>query len=280
MNLSSQENRFYYNNSDYITYEKIGNGSTSIIFLHGFGASKNTWGDFYYKFDEEIYTCYLIDFKGFGDSSIPKDDNYSLKENAAIITKFINEKIENRYFLIGHSYGGGVSLLITTSNILNNSPSAMILLDCAAYNIDRPFFIKYLRTPILNQLLFVFSTPKIRSRFTINRIVLKQNASTEIYDRYEYSFKGSKKRYSFIRSAMQIDPEDYELLIAEYGNINLPTLIIWGANDKILSIKQGTLLSKQIKDSQLIKIENCGHIPHEERPDETFFHVEEFIKSL
>src|ERR1035437_300443 len=110
LKTKSQDLKFLYNEKDYITYEKHGTGSTSLIFLHGFGASKNSWYDFYNFFDSLKYTSYLIDLKGFGNSSIPKDNKYSLQDNAMIITSFINQNIKSDYLIIGHSYGGGVAL--------------------------------------------------------------------------------------------------------------------------------------------------------------------------
>jgi pimeloyl-ACP methyl ester carboxylesterase len=277
--MKAQEQRFYYNDSDYITFIKKGNGSTSLVYLHGFGASKNSWDDFYTLFDSSIYTSYLIDLKGFGNSSIPKDKKYSLNENKKILTKFIDSIITQKYFLFGHSYGGGVSLLLVTSKKLRNKPKLLILMDCAAYNIDTPFFIKYLQNPFISNILYLFSTPKIRAKFTLNRIVNEKNYTNKILNRYIESFKGVRKKYSFVQSAKQIAPENYEQLIAEYSKIKMPTLIIWGKQDKILSVKQGELLSQQIENSELKMIDICGHIPQEEKPDTTFKIVESFINN-
>lgn len=277
MNIYAQEQRFYYNQKDYITYVKRGTGSTSIIFLHGYGASKNSWDDFYPLFDTLKYSLYLIDLKGFGNSSIPKDNKYSINDNEEIISLFINSNISNDYYLIGHSLGGGVSLILTKSGHLNQYPKALILLDCAAYNANTPFFINYLKTPCINQLIYFFTTSKMRAYFSLKKIVNRDNFSQKILNRYIESGKGKHKKYSFIKTAKQIVPKNYEEFIAFYDKIAIPTLIIWGNQDRILSIEQGKLLSKQIIHSKLETIENCGHIPHEEKPIETFEIVNEFL---
>jgi len=277
--MKAQEQKFYYNDSDYITFIKKGSGSISLVYLHGFGASKNSWDDFYPLLDSTKYTSYLIDLKGFGNSSIPKDNKYSLNENKKILTKFIDSNVTQEYYLFGHSYGGGVSLLLATSKKLRNKPKLLILMDCAAYNIDTPFFIKYLQNPFLSNTMYLFSTPKIRAKFTLNRIVNEENYTKKILNRYVESFKGAGKKYSFVQSAKQIAPENYEQLIAEYSKIKTPTLIIWGKQDMVLSVKQGELLSKQIENSKLVIIDICGHIPQEEKTDETFKIVEAFINN-
>ena len=48
----------------------------------------------------------------------------------------------------------------------------------------------------------------------------------------------------------------------------------------VLSVNQGVLLSKQIENSKLEIIDNCGHIPHEEKPNETFMSIETFLNNL
>lgn len=280
MKTKSQDLKFFYNEKDFITYEKHGTGGISIIFLHGFGASKNSWYDFYNLFDSLKYTTYLIDLKGFGNSSIPKDNKYSLYDNALIITNFINQEIENDYIIVGHSFGGGVALFQNISTTLTRNPSCQILIDCAAYNLDTPFFIKYLKTPIVNQLMFKLSSANYRAKFSVKRIVFKENISDTIISRYAKSYKGAKKSYSFIKTAKQLVPKDYNKLIERYDEIQVPTLIIWGNEDNILSPTQGKLLHKQITNSQLELIEKCGHIPHEELPGRTFEIVSDYIKSL
>jgi len=279
LNIKAQEQKFYYNNTDYITFIKKGSGSTSLVYLHGFGISKNSWGDFYPLFDTTKYTSYLIDLKGFGNSSIPKDNKYSVNEHKKILIKFIDSIITQNYYLIGHSYGGGVALLLTTSKKLINKPKLLILMDCAAYNIDTPFFLKYLQKSFLNNTIYVFSTPKMRAKFILKKAVNKENYTKKILNRYTESFKGKRKKYSFTKSAQQITPDNYKQIIADYSKIKIPVLIIWGKQDMILSVKQGELLSTQIKNSELKIIDNCGHIPQEEKPIITYEIVKTFINN-
>lgn len=277
---SNAQEKFYYNNSDYINYQKKGSGSIDFIFIHGYGASNNSWDDIQPLFDSTVYTSYLIDLKGFGKSSIPKDNKYSMRDHETVIAEFIDSVITNDYFLFGHSYGGGVSLLLTISKQLKTKPKSLILIDCAAYHTDTPFFIKYLQIPIVNRMMFLFSTPKMRARFTLKRIVIKEHFSEEMLSRHTESLKGKRKKYSYIKTAKQIIPDNYEQLTNGIKEIEIPTLIIWGRQDKVLPVEHGKLLFKEIENSKLEIIEECGHIPHEEYPIETFKIIETFLNEL
>src|SRR5690242_2244194 len=66
-------NSFHYSEVVTINYEKHGAGPRSLIFVHGFGASLETWRDLV-PYLSSTYTLYLLDLKGFGLSSKPNDN--------------------------------------------------------------------------------------------------------------------------------------------------------------------------------------------------------------
>ena len=69
-------------------------------------------------------------------------------------------------------------------------------------------------------------------------------------------------------------------LVAKYKDINVPTLIIWGRQDKIISPEAGTLLDQDIPNSILKWIDQCGHVPQEEKPEGTVPLVLDFLRGL
>jgi len=50
--------------------------------------------------------------------------------------------------------------------------------------------------------------------------------------------------------------------------INRPTLIVWGRDDKLIPLSFGERFHQEIANSQLRIIDNCGHMPQVECPDE------------
>ena len=63
----------------------------------------------------------------------------------------------------------------------------------------------------------------------------------------------------------------------ELGKINLPTLILWGTEDRLIPSAAGRKMSSLIKDSRLVMFENCGHLPQEEMPERTIDEITTFI---
>ena len=278
---SSRNLRYAYSNNIHINYEMIGYGDKKIVLLHGFGTSLHTWDDIKELFPKDEFTLYLIDLKGFGNSSKPEDDNYTIQEQSKIVEQFIKDINTDSLYLIGHSFGGGVALL-TQISLLNEKSktriSKLILIDCLAYMQDMPVFIEYLKAPLVNKLTFLLPN-KFRAEYILNKIFYdKSMVNEKLIDRYASFYDGDDIEYTFTTSAEQINPNGYEKIIDAYKNIPTPCLIIWGKNDPVLSVDNGIRLSKELPNARLEIIDKCGHVPQEEKPGVTFKKIYAFIK--
>jgi len=61
--------------------------------------------------------------------------------------------------------------------------------------------------------------------------------------------------------------------------VSIPTLIVWGRQDAIIPLECGTMYEKSISNSNLKVIDNCGHSPAVERPQEFLDAVNEFLSN-
>ena len=52
------------------------------------------------------------------------------------------------------------------------------------------------------------------------------------------------------------------------ASVGIPTHIVWGRQDQIIPLECGHMYQKAIPNSQLTIIDNCGHVPQIEKPDE------------
>ena len=69
-----------------------------------------------------------------------------------------------------------------------------------------------------------------------------------------------------------------EAMIARYKKIRVPTLIIWGQEDKVVPLEGGRNFKRDIPDAELAIFPSCGHIPQEEEPLETRRLIQDFLK--
>ena len=92
-----------------INYYESGQGQP-ILLLHGFGASSYSWR-FLGPSLAENHRVIMIDLKGYGLSDRPRDQKYSVSDQADIVADFIRQQDSQEMVLIGHSMGGMVALM-------------------------------------------------------------------------------------------------------------------------------------------------------------------------
>jgi pimeloyl-ACP methyl ester carboxylesterase len=282
LKYTTHSSTYTYSSDIEINYEMIGHGRKKIVFVHGFGTSLHTWDDIKELFPKDEFTLYLLDMKGFGNSSKPEDDKYSIQEQANIVGGFIRKINSRSVYLIGHSYGGGVAL--QTDILLAKDKSKkwidkLILIDCLAYMQDAPVFVDLLTIPIINKLSFQLPD-NYKAEYILGKVFFDKNLINEkLIARYASYYYGENIPYAFITTAEQINPIEYEKVIEQYKLISTRCLIIWGNNDSILSLENGIRLSKEMLNARIDIIGECGHVPHEEKPNTTFSKIYDFIKN-
>ena len=280
----SPDKRYYYNDSEYINYTVIGSGDTTLVMLHGFGASLQNWRDISSSLIKEGIKLLMVDLKGSGFSSKPNESNYSMVEHARIVQSLIEELALKKYFILGHSFGGGVALLSTIQSLKSENssvPKGIILLDAAVYKTELPFFVNYVRIPIIGNLILNLLSADYQAKYTLNKIFFdKQKVTPELINRYSFFIQMDGYSDALIQTADQIIPNNFNEYTDFYKNINLKTLIIWGKQDPALPPSSGEKLSKEIKNSKFIIIDKCGHNPQEEQPIIVADYIIKFIKEI
>ncbi len=61
--------------------------------------------------------------------------------------------------------------------------------------------------------------------------------------------------------------------------VRIPSLIVWGRQDAIIPVNCGELYNKALAGSSLKFIDDCGHVPELEKPQEFVSTVLEFLQS-
>ena len=88
------------------------------------------------------------------------------------------------------------------------------------------------------------------------------------------------EKHALLETGKQIIPPNIDELTARYQAINVPTLIIWGKQDKIINPIVGDLLDQAIPNSTLKWIDQCGHVPQEEMPEATVLVLDFLVRII
>lgn len=259
--------------------EAYGSGDP-ILAVHGLGACVYTWRKLKDRLPD--HKLILIDLKGHGESAKPHDSHYSIPEQAELVLQFIREQDLKNLTLIGNSYGGAVSLMIAI-RLCKEEPgrlSKLILIGSAGYNQDLPWHLKLLRMPVLGWLALHLVPPSLNTLTVLRYSYYKKKLIEWKQIRsYAKPIGSPGGRHALLQVAKQAVPANFEELTAQYPAICVPTLIIWGRDDKVIPLEIGEMLAQAIPDSRLVIIEQAGHVPQEEKPEETLATILKFLKN-
>ncbi|MCU0667515.1 MAG: alpha/beta hydrolase [Patescibacteria group bacterium] len=238
------------------SYEIIGTGKT-VLWLHGWGDSRATFKGLITFLD---YKSVLLDLPGFGGTEIP-DAAWGLDEYANFVSIFCQKINIEPDIIVGHSNGGAVAIKSISMGILK--PSVLVLLASAGIRNNH------------------------KTKKYLYRIMAKvaKTALTLIPKQKSIRFK--KKMYDKIGSDINVAPNMEETfkkiinqdILNDSIKIKIPTLIVYGGNDKYTPKEYGELLEKNISNSRLIVLSDCGHFLHQDNPKEISIFMKEFINA-
>jgi pimeloyl-ACP methyl ester carboxylesterase len=261
-------------------YETYGDGDP-VLCLHGLGACLYTWRNLIEPLSQS-HRLILVDLKGCGASPKPRDGRYSVQDQAELVYQFIQEHDLRNLTLIGTSYGGAVSLMVATMlcEMDRGRLAKLILIDSAGYDESLPWHLKLLKIPVLGWLSIHITPGKASTRRVLRFVYCNHRLITrEQIDAYTKPIRSPGARQALLQTARQAVPKNIDELTPKYKDIFVPTLIVWGEEDKVIPLKIGKMLAEAIPDSKLVVLPEVGHAPHEEAPEKTLPHILEFLRS-
>jgi pimeloyl-ACP methyl ester carboxylesterase len=177
--------------------------------------------------------------------------------------------------IAGNSLGGEVAW--RTAVLAPQRVERLILVDASGPvfkpEVIPPGFI-FARIPVLNR-IGEFLLPRPLVRATLHSIYGDPSRVTEaLVDRYfeitlrEGNRRALNQRLRLLESDLQPD------LIAK---VTQPTLILWGARDRLIPPSTAQLFAKAIAGSQVLVLPGLGHVPQEEDPAASVAAVKAFL---
>ncbi len=261
-------------------YKEVYGSGDPILCLHGLGASLYSWRHFIGPFSQNNKLI-LVDFKGCGKSPKPFYSHYSTEEKADDIYNLIIRDDLTNLTLIGNSLGGAVSMMVAI-RLLEEQPgrlSKLVLIDSAGDKSAIPRHVKLVRSFVGTPILYL-APSKLAARMTLRQCYYDtRKATREQVKAYAAPFASRAGRHALLQTVRHCVPDQVDELVGKLPLITVPTLILWGREDKVMPLRVGQLLHQAIPNSTFEIIEECGHIPQEEKPDETIARISKFLAS-
>lgn len=244
-------------------YIEKGSGEP-VILLHGFFFDTYMWNK---NIDllAEKYKVYAIDLWGFGYSTRdPLDYGYPLYTQQLL--KFVDRLDIPRASLIGQSMGGGTIINFTVSN--RDRVDKIILVDAAGMPNRLPIMGRISNLPKLGEFMYGLNNNFIRRMTLGNTFLHNKQVITEEYFENATRFhkiKGTTEVMLYITRKQFFDTLKEE--INKLSLMNVPTLIVWGREEKSIPLPIGEEMHRILKDSRLVILDQAGHCSHDDQPD-------------
>ncbi len=242
-----------------------------VLFVHGLLASSATW--------QAVLApaaagrpAIAVDLPGFGFSDRPWPYDYSVGGEGRDLAGYLEARGIERASIVGNSLGGAAAMVLASER--PDLVASLVLVDPATPDATIPWTIRALRTRWLGEAALALATRPVVAWGLRHRLYADGRRVTEsvIDDAWRPLGISGTRRAAL--SAIRSNPSDYPGIEA---GIRAPTLIVWGAGDRLLPAREGERLASRIAGAALELIPEAGHLPQRERADAFVAAVARFL---
>ena len=250
-----------------VHYVKAGQGPP-LVLLHGLGASVVTWHNNFSALASR-YTVYAPDLPGHGDTAKP-DIPYGLDVGVEFLPEFLDALgLDGNVTLMGNSAGGMVAM----ASVFRQPERfrAMVLISPVGLGRELGLPIRLASLPLIGKPLHKLDG-KSKTRF-VRRIfhddsALHPEARRELI-RVRSIPEARRTELGVIRRSVTFLGLRKSLVVPHHDLLNLqtPTLLVWGRQDKIIPVKQAHHVAERYPSIEVRIFQDCGHWPQMEQSE-------------
>jgi pimeloyl-ACP methyl ester carboxylesterase len=241
-----------------MNYLSFGTGKNLIVFLHGWGADKNSflWLKDYF---EEEWRVIFVDFDGFGDSSEP-DGPMFVRDYVNNLKSIIDRFNPQKLVLVGHSFGGRIAIKFSFLYQSIYEKLSLVLVDSAGI-LPKRNLMYHLR---------------VRRYKRLKRRAIKNKNLEEKLNRFgskDYKVLSPVMKQTFVNVVNEDLSHDAKF-------IKTNTIIVWGDKDKETKAYMARKLKRLINGSKLYFLKGAGHFSFLEKKEEFVIILDTFLKNI
>ncbi len=246
-----------------VAYRRVGVGPT-VLLLHGWGGSSHYWAATMTALAHQ-YTLIAPDMPGFG-ASPPLGETTDVPRLIAWVEAFADTLALDRFTLNGHSFAAGLAVHLATRN-----PQQVEKLVLTCFSTFRNEAERKVVDSIHHVLALwmALRRPWMAERRMFYRAVggrffYKLPADDAVLQAAFSDFLKMDKRTALETARSAGNPT----ITAALQGVRTPTLLIGARQDRIMPPAGTPVAARLIPGARLEWIEQCGHLPMIERPEE------------
>lgn len=251
-----------------VHYKEQGAGEPVFILLHGFGASLFSWREVMAPL-AAYGRVIAFDRPAFGLTNrlLPgewSENPYTPEAQVRLVVALLDALGASRAILVGNSAGGTVAVQVALAH--PERVAGLVLVGAAIYaGGGAPAWVRpLLNTPQLNRIGPLISR-QLGGEAGENLIRAAWFDPTQITPESWEGYRKPLRVENWDRALWELTKASRELRLGDrLGAIDVPTLVLSGAEDRIVPLEQSQRLAQEIPGASLAVLPRCGHVPQEE----------------
>jgi pimeloyl-ACP methyl ester carboxylesterase len=252
-----------------VNYRIAGEGPL-IVLVHGITSTSECWREVMPWLADD-FTVLAPDLMGHGESAKPRGD-YSLGAYASGIRDLIVALGYERGTFLGHSLGGGVAMQLAYQ--FPERCERMVLVSSGGLGPEVHVLLRAAALPGAEWVLPVIAGPRTRDAGRaigrlLSRMGIRPTPDLSEFARGYGSLADSEARSAFVHTLRGvIDPAGQRVSARDrlYLAAEVPSLVIWGEQDRIIPIDHGRQAHEAMPGSRFVGIPGAGHFPQLDQP--------------
>jgi haloalkane dehalogenase len=241
-----------------------------VLFLHGFPESSLMWVALMRALSEAGRRCIAPDLFCLGDSDDPGPATF--ERNVEAVAALHEELGLGPVAVVVHDWGGFVGLAWAASN--PESVSALVISDTGFFSDGRWHGIaEAMRGDQGEELIGALDREGFAGLLSADGAEF----SDEDVDAYWRPFADGRGREATLEFYRSMDFEKLAPYEHELGALGVPTLLLWGADDKFAPIGGAHRFKKRIPGAELVALEGVGHFVFDQERGATTAEVVRFL---
>ena len=257
----------YLDNIDY--FKK---GKDTLVLIHGLGADKDTWLQLA-KYLTKNYRIIALDLPGHGLSTQDFSINYSVEVQAQCINELLRTLKIQQVHMIGSSMGGAIATKLTYMH--PEIVSSLILID--SYGVFKtPSYVYKLADELGYNPMLEINTKDDYKKMMSLAMIKPPFIPGFMLDVLAEDMKERVALNKKIFNDTDADNDQTPIL----SKIKKPSLVIWGAQDKVLHVDNAEVFNKELQNCLTVIIEETGHVSMVEKPKVVAKYITNFIHEI
>ncbi|XP_068654425.1 alpha/beta hydrolase domain-containing protein VTE7 isoform X1 [Aristolochia californica] len=247
-------------------------GINPVVLLHGFDSSCLEWRFTYPLLEDAGLETWALDILGWGFSDLEQLPRCDVASKCEHLYQIWKSYIKRPMILVGPSLGAAVAIDFAVNH--SEAVKKLVLIDASVFAEGTGNMMRLPRAVAYAGARLLKSIPvRLYANFlAFNKISLSSSFDWMNVGRLHCLLPWwEDATINFMLSGGY----DVSSLLKQ---LKQESLIIWGENDQIISNKFALRLHKELMDSTLHQVPDCGHLPHVEKPETVAKLLLEFVQ--